>query len=328
MVDNEIDFTNCEKSSKSYGGFCGTKVGIIYNDEDYMLKFPPKPVAPVHLNFMNACVTEHISCSILKTLDIQTQDTILGTYDDKVVVACKDFIEPNEFMIDFVTYQEKIANGYDADLGNILNTIEAKNQFAVDEKEVKEMFWDMFIADALLANSDRHNGNWGFIANVDTQTYKRPAPVFDCGCSLFSQYNELEMKNVLLNKKDLNRIVYDFPPSVIRRKDEKINPYDYLLKTKNKDCINSLKKIGSKIDLNKINEIISSTPYISDNHKKFLQTVIQARKEKIIDVAIEKHLDHEKKRNRLFYFMSLKLHQSKDKNLEKDKEKDKNLDRW
>ena len=136
------------------------------------------------------------------------------------------------------------------------------------------------------------------------------------------------MKNILLNKKDLNKIVYDFPPSVIRKKNEKINPYNFLIKTRNQDCINSLKKIGSKIDLNKINEIISSTPYISDTHKKFLQTVIQARKEKIIDLAIEKQLEHEKKRNRLLYFISLKLHQSKDKNLEKDKEKDKNLDRW
>ena len=65
MIDQEeIDFTHCKKSSKSYGGFCGTKQGIIYNDEDYMLKFPPEPVAPAHLNFMNACVSEHISCSI------------------------------------------------------------------------------------------------------------------------------------------------------------------------------------------------------------------------------------------------------------------------
>ena len=29
----------------------------------------------------------------------------------------------------------------------------------------KEKFWDMFVIDSLIGNTDRHNGNWGFLLN-------------------------------------------------------------------------------------------------------------------------------------------------------------------
>ena len=36
-----IDFTNCEKNNfKYYGGKNGGKICVIYNNENYMLKFP------------------------------------------------------------------------------------------------------------------------------------------------------------------------------------------------------------------------------------------------------------------------------------------------
>ena len=35
----------------------------------------------------------------------------------------------------------------------------------IDTKEIKEKFWDMFVIDSLIGNTDRHNGNWGFLLN-------------------------------------------------------------------------------------------------------------------------------------------------------------------
>lgn len=32
----------------------------------------------------------------------------------------------------------------------------------IDSHTVVRNFWDIFIADALIGNTDRHNGNWGF----------------------------------------------------------------------------------------------------------------------------------------------------------------------
>ena len=43
----------------------------------------------------------------------------------------------------------------------------------------------MLVCDSLLANTDRHWGNFGIIRNVETLEY-RPAPIFDTGSSLWS----------------------------------------------------------------------------------------------------------------------------------------------
>ena len=76
---------------------------------------------------------------------------------------------------------------------------------------------------------------------------------------------------------------------MIKYQNVKINPYHFLLNTDNLDCIKALQTITSRIDLIRIKEIIENTPYISDLHKEFLFTMVKERKNKILDVAVEKH---------------------------------------
>lgn len=38
-----IDFTNAVQKNKTYAGANGGKISILYNGEQYMLKFPPFP---------------------------------------------------------------------------------------------------------------------------------------------------------------------------------------------------------------------------------------------------------------------------------------------
>lgn len=38
----------------------------------------------------------------------------------------------------------------------------------LDTEKIKEKFWDMFIVDSLIGNTDRHNGNWGVLLNNAT----------------------------------------------------------------------------------------------------------------------------------------------------------------
>ena len=44
----------------------------------------------------------------------------------------------------------------------------------------------MFILDALICNTDRHYGNFGFLVNNKTNIIESPAPLFDHGNSLFN----------------------------------------------------------------------------------------------------------------------------------------------
>ena len=72
----------------------------------------------------------------------------------------------------------------------------------------------MFIADALLGNFDRHNGNWGILVDEESQTAEI-APVYDCGSCLYPQLGAHEMQAVLDDEREVNRRVYEYPTSAI-----------------------------------------------------------------------------------------------------------------
>lgn len=50
----------------------------------------------------------------------------------------------------------------------------------------RAMLEDMFVFDALIANTDRHFGNFGFLVDAATNKLMGPAPFFDHGNSLFN----------------------------------------------------------------------------------------------------------------------------------------------
>ena len=48
-------------------------------------------------------------------------------------------------------------------------------------------FANVFLFDALIFNTDRHMGNFGYLVDNDTNEIVDAAPIFDNGCGLFSQ---------------------------------------------------------------------------------------------------------------------------------------------
>ena len=286
----ERDFTNAKLNRLGmYGGANGSKISIDYKGETYMLKFPPKPIQNREKSYTNSCISEYVSCHIFETLGIDTQKTLLGRYGNKVTVACKDFTGDGFELKAFAQLKNTIIDseqsGYGTELYDILRTIE--EQQIVSPIELKEFFWNMFIGDTLLGNFDRHNGNWGLLVNYNTGEVKI-APVFDCGSCLYPQADDSIMKWILGNREQIDRRIYEFPTSAIHYNGKKINYIQFLIKTDNEECLKALKVIGNRIDLPRINSIIENTPYISDIHKLFLQTMIKERKEKIIDRALER----------------------------------------
>lgn len=53
-------------------------------------------------------------------------------------------------------------------------------------EEYVNALYDMFVLDALICNTDRHYGNFGFLVNNKTNIIESPAPLFDHGNSLFN----------------------------------------------------------------------------------------------------------------------------------------------
>lgn len=285
-----IDFTNCPVNKLLwYGGANGKKIGIQYDNETYMLKIPSFVRNSLKQDNDNSSINEYLSCHIYESLGIDTQKTILGTYKDTLAIACKDFTEDGSALKDFASLKNSILcnseSGYSTELDGILETIQT--QEVISCKLLEERFWDMFIVDAFIGNVDRHNGNWGFLINK-AKGIIYLAPVYDCGASLYPNLTEAGMKNILSSEREMNDRIYVFPSSAIQYKDRKINYFEFLNTTDNIACLKALKRIYPRVDMDKINAIIESTPYISGIQKDFYRTMLAQRKAKILDIAIEK----------------------------------------
>ena len=295
-----IDFTNAVQKNKTYAGANGGKISVLYNGEQYMLKFPPFPTINKEMSYTNSCISEYIGCKVFESVGIPVQETVIGTYTskgkEKVVVACKDFTSQGITLQDFASLKNRIIdserNGYGTELADILSTID--EQTAMDSETLKTRFWDMFIVDALIGNWDRHNGNWGFLYNNATDEVTL-APVFDCGSSLYQQADEDLMKKILSDKNELNHRIFDIPLSAITYNGKKINYFKFLSEGKFPDCNKALKRIASRIDMKKIYEIIDNTPTITELQKEFYKTMLTARKERILDFSLNKLNEKAKK---------------------------------
>lgn len=279
-----LDFTNCPRLlDRAYSGANGKKIAIEYNGKPYMLKFPPSGSGkPTELSYTNSCISEHIASSIFNILGIKAQETMLGTFTiqgkEKIVCACLDFTDSGKLLYDFCSIKNTVldsdSNGSGTELDDILEAIE-KQQY-VDPIALKEHFWNVFVADALLGNFDRHNGNWGFLYDLKSKN-REIAPIYDCGSCLLPQADNKIMMDVLNNDEAMNMRVYQFPTSAIKLYGKKINYYDFLSIGEYEDCNRAVKRICERIDMDKIRTFIDEVPYISDLQKEFYKEYIWTR---------------------------------------------------
>lgn len=288
-----IDFTDLKKRKKTYAGANGNKISVIYEGEQYMLKFPPQAKLNKGMSYSNSCFSEYLGCQIYESIGIPVQKTLMGVYTvkgkQKIVVACGDFTEPGVSLQDFASLKNRMIDserqGYGTELINILQTID--EQTLVDRDSLLERFWDMFIVDAFIGNWDRHNGNWGFLYDDRTDEMTL-APVYDCGSYLYPQADKKIMEAVLSDPGERNHRIYNIPLSAIMQEGKKIKYFDYISSKQNEDCNRALKRIVPRIDMGKIKGIIDYTPFISDLQKDFYLTMLIERKKRILDFSIEK----------------------------------------
>ncbi len=289
-----IDFTNCRIiPGRAYNGANGSKIAVEYNGEIYMLKFPPSgEKRPTELSYTNSCISEHIASSVFNMLGIRAQETLLGTFKVKgkvkIVCACKDFTVRGKRLFDFCSIKNTIidseSNGSGTELDDIMDTIDRQQYIA--PKVLRNHFWNMFVADALLGNFDRHNGNWGFLYD-DNINETEIAPVFDCGSCLLPQADDKVMQKVLSDEAELHARVYQFPTSAIKMNGRKINYYDFLSRAENVDCNEALKRIAPRINMESIEKLINAVPCITDLQKDFYKQYLNKRYELMIRPAYE-----------------------------------------
>lgn len=290
-----IDFTGCQIDSfRAYDGANGSKICVLYQGERYMIKFPSYAKHNPQMHYSNGCINEYLASTIYQSLGIETQETCLGIYEGKEVVACKDFCATGERILNFGMMKnqciDSIHGGYGTELESVLTAIDMQQIY--DPIALRKRFWKMFAADALLGNFDRHNGNWGVIVNENTMEV-RMAPVYDNGSCLYPQLTDEQMKAIMKDPKEIENRIYVFPNSALKEQDRKINYFSFLSTTKNKDCIEALRYVQQHYNEEKIKNILAKAP-ISNVKKEFYLLIIKERKNKIIDKALELQIERKK----------------------------------
>lgn len=288
-----IDFTNLPTSSKLYPGGSGAKRAVIYQGEQYLLKFPAASSKNKNSGHSTCCAAEYIGCHIFNSVGIRAQETILGVYrkseEEKIVVACKDFTSPGVVLQDFASLKNSVIDPkhscYSTELSEIIQAMEAQSAFP--PAFLKRHFWDLFIVDALIGNENRSNEDWGFLYNAATDEITI-APVYDCGSSLYPQADEMAMQNALEDQQQRDIQTFSLPLSRIKINSQRINYFDFISSLKNADCNDALKRILPRINMGEIFRIVDETPFISDLQKQFYKAMLQTRKERILDFSLEK----------------------------------------
>ena len=154
------------------------------------------------------------------------------------------------------------------------------SQYNFDIVDTKEKFWDMFLIDSIIGNTDRHNGNWGFMLNNKTNEITF-APIYDCGSCLNPMLEDKEMEK--LNEAELKNLAINCY-SCIKVNGKKINYITYIKSMKNEECNRAICRMFEKIDINEINRFIDEIQYMSDTRKQFYKKIIKLRYDIIKEV--------------------------------------------
>ncbi len=287
-----LDFTDCPKLDvRQYDG-ASYKYAVLYNNDVYLLKFEEYPRRKKNLSHTGHHISEHIGSQIFKSMGLPTQETLLVKRGDKIAVACKDFRSPGIQINSFAGLIKRSSeNAQEDHLEDTLETI--RTQKFLDKNLVMERYWNMFVVDAFIANTDRHNGNWSYLVNEFTNEVTL-APIYDCGSSLFPLLTEEDMSNCLKNESIMKQLSSNEPCSTIRYKGAKINFLDFCRNYENSDFLAAVKRIVPRINMDNIKAIITNTPVITDTRKEFLVNLLTLRKELLLEPALKRAIKAEK----------------------------------
>lgn len=291
------DFSKCENGYRDYGG-SDNKRSIEYNGEKYMIKMPEfkeQKTNDLQTSHVNNVLSEYIGSHIIKTTGLDVHDTFLGNYHGQLVVACKDFTGDGYRLQEFSwllrTMYDKSQIGRIPTYKQVNEVIKKHPLLNGIRKDAMDRYWDTFVVDALIGNFDRHKGNWGYLVNELSKDVQL-APIYDCGSCLYPGLSEDSMGMILGDQKEIEKRIYEFPKAALNKndyknKEDKFGYFELLSSNYDTNCVNALKRMYPKINMEKINNIITNIDFISDQRIEFYLSMLKYRKELILDKSIE-----------------------------------------
>ncbi len=275
-----IDFTNCIEEINTYKG-SEKKKTLIYEGKRYLVKFPdPVREKNKEISYINNVYSEYIGSKIFEIVGIPCQKVLLGKFNynhkEKIVCACLDFTDDDNFLLESLnlTLSINVHKKIDTEISDIMGVLENSNDL-IDYNDTKDKFWDMFIVDSLIGNTNRHHGDFGFLVNKKTMNTKF-SPVYDCGSCL----------NPLLEDKDIDKLTESDIKnlaancySCFKENGKKINGLSYIKSGENRGCNESLLRIFKKIKIDDILKLIDNIKSLSEIRIEFYKNILKYRYE-------------------------------------------------
>lgn len=183
VVKNGFIVQDYMKNEKTYNGTT-EKFGITVQGDDYIVKFAKDEEL--------TCYTEYIASRLMQGLGINAHTVFLGKYcvegEYETVCILRDFTDNCH---ELHAYKDTKQSSEDTDIGakeytydDIIYMISKHTKLSESVKQrCLRQFWEMYVADAIIGNRDRHWGNWGYLINNDG--IFDVAPIYDNGSSLF-----------------------------------------------------------------------------------------------------------------------------------------------
>lgn len=149
-------------------------------------------------NTGNEPYSEYYAAIIGKMLGINAIDYSLAKWKGKLCSVCELFTSKE---VSFVPVGRIVRSGGMNAVRNFYHSLGEEYVNALNE---------MIIFDAVIFNTDRHYGNFGFLVDSTTNKIVAPAPLFDHGNSLFS----LAGRDALANEESLKKYAAALKPCV------------------------------------------------------------------------------------------------------------------
>lgn len=320
MIKNIDECINSFKDGE-YGGASGLKEGVIINDENWLIKYPKNTTFLAkheEMLYTNSSVSEYLGSNIYKILGFPVHETLLVERKNKIAVACKDFLDEDERLVEIRTLKNSANNDMAEKLEMTFSSTSSSHVIDFEEMQlhlkhnhlisringINERFFDQIVVDAYINNNDRNDGNWGIIRSKNKEDCL--APIYDNGASFNRNTPDSRLEKMLNNEK-VKKENYINGISIYGKckinEGKSINYYNKnLLKFDNEYLKNSLCKIVPIIEKNKyeINYLIDSIDEkaCSKIRKQFYKESLECRLENILipayEIAIENNIQNYK----------------------------------
>ena len=177
-----IDFMSPDSTT---GGNLQKRWTIGEDGRRYLLK---SGSAPLRQDVYNEVVATSLHEKVLDSSEFVPYGLV--KIEDRTCCCCPNMLGDDEELVTAadILWRYRKDDGF----GTYPHVVRILSSTGINREIIEAWLSKMFSCDFILANDDRHLNNFGLIRDCRTLEYKRPAPIYDSGLSLWSHQKNLD----------------------------------------------------------------------------------------------------------------------------------------